>query len=149
MNQEVEAAIGRAGERGGDSSREGRLPVTLTRDVDAAQPQEVIVATQLDVLAEGEQEASEGSSSEESGTSSDGSVLPGMHGIYLKQASRDLELATAMKGGRKQDGQPSWSFTDRLSMPYGNRRVPSDPANSADRSPETAVTNGYHITVTP
>jgi hypothetical protein len=29
------------------------------------------------------------------------------------------------------------------------RRVPSNPANSADRLPETAVTNGYHITVTP
>jgi hypothetical protein len=38
-------------------------------------------------------------------------------GIYLKQVSRDLELATAMKGGRKQDGKPGWSFTDRLSMP--------------------------------
>ena len=48
---EVEAAVGTAYVRGGDSPREGRLPVTLTRDVDAAQPQEVIVATQLDVLA--------------------------------------------------------------------------------------------------
>jgi hypothetical protein len=38
-------------------------------------------------------------------------------GIYLKQVSRDLELATAIKGGRKQDGKPGWSFTDRLSMP--------------------------------
>ena len=62
MNQEVEAAVGTTYVRGGDSSREGRLPVTLTRDVDAAQPQEVIVATQLDVHAKGEQEASEGSS---------------------------------------------------------------------------------------
>ena len=50
---EVEAAVGRTYVRGGDSSREGRLPVTLTRYVDAAQPQEVIVATQLDVLAKG------------------------------------------------------------------------------------------------
>ena len=70
-------------------------------------------------------------------------------GIYLKQVSRDLELATAMKGGRKQDGKPGWSFTDRLSVPYGNKRGPSDPATAADRLPETAVTNGYHITVTP
>jgi hypothetical protein len=38
-------------------------------------------------------------------------------GIYLKQVSRDLELAMAMKGGRKQDGKPGWSFTDRLSIP--------------------------------
>jgi len=66
-------------------------------------------------------------------------------GIYLKQVSRDLELATAMKGGRKQDGKPGWSFTDRLSM-----LMTTDVYQvTQHRLPETAVTNGYHITVTP
>ena len=64
-----------------------------------------------------EQEESERSSSEASGSSSEGSVLPGMQGIFLKQVPRDLESATAMKGGVKQDRKPSWSFTGRLSIP--------------------------------
>jgi hypothetical protein len=72
-------------------------------------------------------------------------------GIYLKQVSRDLELATAMKGGRKQDGKPGWSFTDRLSMPMTTDvyQVTQRMDTRRDRLPETAVTNGYHITVTP
>jgi hypothetical protein len=61
---EVEAAFGRTDLRGGDSPREGRLPVTATRDLETAQPEEGLVATQLDVLA-WEQEENEGSSSEE------------------------------------------------------------------------------------
>ena len=47
---EVEAAVGMAYVRGGDSPRDGRLPVS-TRDLETAQSAEVIVATQLDVLA--------------------------------------------------------------------------------------------------
>jgi hypothetical protein len=137
MIQEVEAAVGMAYVRDRDSLREGRLPVTLTRDLKTAQSEEVIVATQLDDLGR-EQEENEGSSTEESGTSSDGRVLPGMQGIFLKQVSRDLDLATAMKGGVKQDRKPSWSFTGRLSMPYGNKRGPTDPVTVADKSPEIA-----------
>ena len=59
-HHEVEAAIGTSYLRGGDSPRDGRLQVTSTRDFETAQPEEVIVATQLDVFA-GEQEENEGS----------------------------------------------------------------------------------------
>ena len=62
MNQEVEAAIGTPYMRGGDSPRDGSVPVS-TRDVEATQLEEVIAATQLDFLAR-EQDESEGSSSE-------------------------------------------------------------------------------------
>ena len=62
---EVEAAIGRADMRGGDSPREGGLPATETRDLETAQSEGDIVATQLDGLAR-EQEENEGSSMEES-----------------------------------------------------------------------------------
>jgi hypothetical protein len=79
MIQEVEAAVGMAYVRGGDSSREGRLPVTSTRDLKTAQSEEVIVATQLDDLGR-EQEESEGSSSE-------GSELPGVQGILLRAST--------------------------------------------------------------
>jgi hypothetical protein len=99
------------------------------------------VATQLDVPAR-EQEENEGSSSE-------GSVLPGMQGIFLKQASRDLELATVMKGGVKQGCKPSWNFTGMLPMTYGNRRGLSDPVTVPDKSTKVAGENGYHTTVTP
>ena len=50
MNQEVEAAVGMAYVRDGDSPRDGRFPVS-TRDLETAQSAEIIVATQLDVLA--------------------------------------------------------------------------------------------------
>jgi hypothetical protein len=69
---EVEAAIGRADERGGDSPRERGLPATVTRDLETAQSEGDVVATQLDGLAR-EQEDNEESSSEESGPSSEGS----------------------------------------------------------------------------
>ena len=70
--REVEGAVGRTYLQGGDNSRDIRLYVTTTRNFETAQPEEAIVATQLDVLA-GEQEESEGSSSEGSGPSSEGS----------------------------------------------------------------------------
>ena len=107
------------------------------------------MATQLDVLAR-EQEESEGSSTEGTGPSLEGSgSLPGMHGIFLKQAARDLEMATAMEGGVRQERMPSWSFTGRLSVPYGNKRGPADPATCADKAREVALMCGYHTTVTP
>ena len=80
--------------RGGDNPRDGILPAS-TCDVEAIQLVKVIVATQLDDLTR-EQEENEVSSSEGSRSSSEESVLPGMQGIFLKQASRDLELTTAM-----------------------------------------------------
>jgi hypothetical protein len=74
---EVEAAIGRANVRGGDSPREGGIPATGTRDLETAQSEGDDVATQLDGLTR-EQEENEGSSMEESGPSSEGSgSLPG------------------------------------------------------------------------
>jgi len=69
-------------------------------------------------------------------------VLPGMQGIFLKQASRDLELTTAMKGGVKQGRKPSWNFT-------GDRHGANDPVTVADRSPEIAGADGYNTTMTP
>jgi hypothetical protein len=72
-----------------------------------------------------------------------------MHGIFLKQSARELEMVTAVKGGVKQGRQPSWSFTGRLSVPYGNKRGPTDPATVADKSTEVALMCGYHTTVTP
>jgi hypothetical protein len=108
---EVEAAVGRADVRGGENPRDGGLPAIVTQDLETAQSEESIVATQLDVLARG-QEESEESPSEESGPSSEGSgSLPGLHGIYLTQAARDLEMATAIIGGVRQGVKPSWSFT--------------------------------------
>jgi hypothetical protein len=68
---EVEAAIGRSDVQGGDSSREGGLPVTRTQDLESAHSEGDVVATQLDGLAR-EQEENEGSSMEESGPSSEG-----------------------------------------------------------------------------
>ena len=83
----VEAATGRSGERGGDVPRKRGVPATVARDLETAQPEEGVVATQLDDLAGG-QEDSEGSSSEESGPSSEGSgSLPGLPGIFLMQAA--------------------------------------------------------------
>jgi hypothetical protein len=61
-------------------------------------------------------------------------VLPGMQGIFLKLTSRDLEIDMTMRGGVKQGRKPSWNFTGRLSIIYGNRRGPNDPV----RSPELA-----------
>jgi hypothetical protein len=76
---------------------------------------------------------------EESGPSSEGSgSLPGMHGIFLKQSARELEMVTAVKGGVKQDPKPSWSFTGRLSVPYGNKRGPT----VADKSTDVALMCG-------
>jgi hypothetical protein len=95
------AAVGRTYLQGGDNSGEGRLSVTTTRNLETAQPEE-----------------SEGSSSEGSGPSSEGSgSLPGMHGLFLKQSARELEMVTTVKGGVKQGRQPSWSFTGRLIVP--------------------------------
>jgi hypothetical protein len=132
---EVEAAMGRANVRGGDSPREVRLP----REVETAQSEGDIVATQLDSLV-WEQEENEGSSMEESGPSSEGSgTLPGMQGIFLKQSARELEMVTAVKGGVQQGRKPSWSFTDKLSVPYGNKRGPNDPATAADKATEAAL----------
>ena len=147
--REVEAAVGRAYVQVGDGSEDERPPVTTTQDLETAQPEEAFVATQLDVLAR-EQEESEGSSTEGTGPSSERSgSLPGMHGIFLKQAARDLEMATAMDGGVRQERMPSWSFTGRLSVPYGNKRGPADPATCADKSREVALMCGYHTTVKP
>ena len=109
--REVEAAVGRAYVQVGDGSEDERPPVATTQGLETAQPEEAFVATQLDVLAR-EQEESEGSSMEGTGPSSEGSgSLPGMHGIFLKQAARDLEMAKAMEGGVRQERRPSWSFT--------------------------------------
>ncbi len=46
--------------------------------------------------------------------------LPGMQGIFLKRSARELEMVTAVKGGVHQGRKPSWSFTGKLSVPYGN-----------------------------
>jgi hypothetical protein len=146
--QEVEATVGMAYVRGGDSPREGRLPLTTTQDQETVHPVGACVATQLDVIDRG-QEESEGSS-EGTGPSSEGSgSLPGMHGIFLTQAARDLEMATAVEGGVRQGSKPSWSFAGKLSVPYGNKRGPADPATCADKSLEVALTCGYHTTVKP
>jgi hypothetical protein len=132
--QEVEAAVGRTDVQDGNSPRDGRLPVTATRDPETTQPEEGLVATKLNVLAR-EQEENEGSSSEEGGPSSEGSgSLPELHGICLTQAARDLEMATVIEGGVRQGAKPSWSFTGRLSVPYGNKRGANDPATGADNS---------------
>ena len=146
---EVEAAIGRSDVQGGDSPREGGLPATRTQDLESAHSEGDVVATQLDGLAR-EQEENEGSSIEESGPSSEGSgSLPGMQGIFMKQSARELEMATAVKGGVQQGRKPSWSFTGKLSVPYGNKRGPNDPATAADKATEVALMCGYHTTVTP
>jgi hypothetical protein len=146
---EVEAAVGRPDVRGGDNPREGGFPATGTRDLETAQSEGDIVATQLDGLAR-EQEENEGSSMEENGPLSEGSgSLPGMHGIFLKQSARELEMVTAVKGGVQQGRKPSWSFTGKLSLPYGNKRGSNDPATVADKSTEVALMCGYHTTVTP
>jgi hypothetical protein len=134
---EVEVAIGRADVRGGDSPREGGLQATGTQDFEAAQSEGNVVATQLDGLAR-EQEENEGSSMEESGPSSEGSgSLPGMQGIFMKQSARELEMATAVKGGVQQSRKSSWSFTGKLSVSYGNKRGPNDPATAADKATDT------------
>ena len=73
------------------------------------------MATQLDVLAR-EQEESEGSSSEGSGPSSEGSKsLPGMHGIFLKQAARDLEMTPSIRGGVRWL-RPSHPLTEKRDL---------------------------------
>ncbi len=95
---EVEAAIGRADVRGGDSPREG---ASSNRD-------------------SGEQKENEGSSMEESRPSSEGSgSLPGMQGIFLKQSARELEMVTAVKGGvqrsqAKQDPYHTATSADQV-----------------------------------
>jgi hypothetical protein len=48
---EVEAAIGRSDVQGGDSPREGGLPVTRTQDLESAHSEGDVVAIQLDGLA--------------------------------------------------------------------------------------------------
>jgi hypothetical protein len=72
-----------------------------------------------------------------------------LHDIFLTQAARDLEMATAVKGGVRQGVKPSWSFTGRLSLPYGGKRGKNVPATGADKTPEVAVMCGYHTTVHP
>ena len=135
--------------RAGDSRREGGLPATGTRDLETAQSEGDVAATQLDGLAR-EQEENEGSSMEESGPTSEGSgSLPGIQDIFLKQSARELEIVTAVKEGVQQGRKPSWSFTGRLSVPYDNKRGPKDPATVADKSTEVALMCGYHTTVTP
>jgi hypothetical protein len=64
----------------------------VTRDLATAQSEGDVVATQLDVLA-WEQEESEGSSSEESGPSSEGSV-----------ATRDARYLLEASGSRLGNG---------------------------------------------
>ena len=133
---EIEAAIGRTDVRGGDSPGEGGLQATGTRDLETAQSEGGVVAVQFDGLAK----EHEGSSVEESGPSSEGSgSLPGMQGIFLKQSARELEMVTAIMGGVQQGCKPSWSFTGRLSVPYGNKRGPNDPATVADKSTKVAL----------
>ena len=58
-------------------------------------------------------------------------------------------MVTAVKGGVQQGRKPSWSFTGKLSVPYGNKRGPNDPATVADKSTEVALMCGYHTTMTP
>jgi hypothetical protein len=55
-HHDVEAAIGKSYLRGGDSPRDGRLQVTSTWDFETAQPEGVIVTTELDVLAREQEE---------------------------------------------------------------------------------------------
>jgi hypothetical protein len=61
----------------------------------------------------------------------------------LTQAARDLAMATAMIGGVKQAIKPSWGFTGRLSLPYGNKGGGHDPATGADKTPEVALMCGF------
>jgi hypothetical protein len=56
----------------------------------------------------------------------------------MVSSARELEMVTAVKGGVKQDPKPSWSFTGRLSVPYGNKRGPT----VADKSTDVALMCG-------
>ena len=72
-----------------ETAQERGLPATGTRDLETAQSEGDVAATQLDGLAR-EQEENEGSSMEESGPTSEGSgSLPGIQDIFLKQSARE------------------------------------------------------------
>ena len=75
--------------------------------------------------------------------------LPGSRKRVKGLQRKELDMATAMEGGVRQERMPSWSFTGRLSVPYGNKRGPADPATCADKAREVALMCGYHTTVKP
>ena len=54
--------------------------------------------------------------------------LPGSRKRVKGLQRKELDMATAMEGGVRQERMPSWSFTGRLSVPYGNKRGPAGPA---------------------
>ena len=107
--------------------------MTTTQDLETAQPEETSVATQFDALAR-EQEESDGSSTVGTGPSSEG--MHGIRRVVTRNAWHLLEASGSRlgngHGGVRQEHMPSWSFTGRLSVPYGNKRGPADPATCAD-----------------
>ena len=70
-------------------------------------------------------------------------------GAYHTPDEREQKLAVAMRGGIHQSNKPFWSFREKRSMTYGNRKIDNSPATSADRDVERAETRGYHTTVEP
>ena len=118
---------------------QGRGGASYSNESQLADPEETIVATQLDgIVAVGEEDG--GSSSSTIGSLREGGSVP-------TPDEREQKLAVAMRGGIHQSNKPSWWFRGKLSMTYGNRKTDSDPATSADKDVERAETRGYHTTV--
>ena len=99
--------------------------MTSTRDFETAQPEEVIVATQLC--------SCQGAGGER------GIIVGGKRIIFggkcVSMDARYLPEASVSRPGIDYGHDPSWNFT-------GNRRGANDPVTVTDRSPEIAGANG-------
>ena len=106
-----------------------------------ADPEETIVATQLDGIVAVEEE--------DGGSSSSTSGFLRESGVHPTPDERAQKLAAAVRGGIHQSNKPSWPFRGKLSMTYGNRKADKDPAVKADKDTQRAETCGYYTTVEP
>jgi len=120
---------------------QGQGGASYSNESQLADPEETIVATQLDGIVAVEDE----------GGGSPSSTIGSLRelGVYPAPDEREQKLAVAMGGGIHQSNKPSWSFRGKLSMTYGNRKTDNDPATSADKDVERTETRGYHTTVEP
>ena len=94
---------------------QGQGGASYSNESQLADPEETIVATQLDGIVAVEDEGS-GSSSSTIGSLKEG-------GAISTPDEREQKLAVAMRGGIHQSNKPSWSFRGKLSMTKTQRRV--------------------------
>jgi hypothetical protein len=126
--------------RGEDSPREGGLPATGTQDLETAQSEGDVVATQLDDL-DREQEENEGSSMEESGPSSEG--IAARDARYLFEA-----IGSRVGNGYGCKGRSTSRSQAKLELHWQVVRAIRQLA-WAKRSSDCRGSFGYHTTVTP